>query len=309
MSEGRRFARPKSIKNWRAYNEGLKKRYDITVHLNPEVLKKPPQIKGQRGRPQEYGAALIEMLLVVKAVYRLPYRGLEGFARSLLAAGTRLPDYTTLCVRAATANVALDVMRRDEPVHLVVDTTGLKVYGEGEWKVRMHGYGKRRTWRKLHLAVDEATQEIVAVDLTERRRGDPEHLPALLDQVPAHVRLKQVTGDGAYDTYACHETARHRGAALIAPPRQNALALPGGRPPKNEHPRLRTLRDCRRRGRTAWKKHHGYHRRSLAETAMYRFKTSFGDRLISRASPQQKTEALVKSKTLNLFRRLATPSR
>jgi hypothetical protein len=137
MSEGKRFARKKSIKNWREYNEGLKKkRYDVTEHVNPDVLKRPQKIKGQRGRPLEYSRALIEMALVVKAVYRLPYRGLEGFLRSVLGAKALLPDYTTVCVRAALVGAALKMSARGEKIHLVVDTTGLNVYGEGEWKVR-----------------------------------------------------------------------------------------------------------------------------------------------------------------------------
>ena len=107
MSEGRKFSRKKSIKNWSAYNKGLEKRYDVTVHLNPKVLKKQEKIKGQRGRPREYSQALIEMALVVKAIYRLPYRGLEGFLRGVLGQDAHLPDYTTVCVRAATVDAAM----------------------------------------------------------------------------------------------------------------------------------------------------------------------------------------------------------
>ena len=307
MSEGKRFTRKKSIKNWREYNAGLKKRYDITVHLNPKVLKKPPKIKGQKGRPREYGPALIEMALVIKAVYRLPYRGLAGFLWSLLGAGARLPDYTTICVRAATANAVLKVIKRGEPVHLVVDTTGLKVYGEGEWKVRQHGASKRRTWRKLHLGIDEATQDIIAADLTENSTGDQEHLPELLDKVPDNIRLKQVSADGIYDSHACYQAVHKKGARLITPPRHNAV-LPRGRPRRCEPLRTRMIRDCKRRGRAAWKKHHRYHRRSLSETGMYRFKTTFGGALASRSFPRQKTEAILKVKTLNTFRRLAAPA-
>lgn len=307
MSEGRRFTRKKSIKNWREYNEGLKKRYDITAHVSPDVLKKPPKIEGERGRPREYSQALIEMALIVKAVYRLPYRGLDGFLRSVLGAKGRLPDYTTVCVRAATVEAVLKVIERGEKVHLVVDTTGLKVYGEGEWKVRMHGASKRRTWRKLHLGIDEATQDIVAVDLTKNSTGDQEHLPKMLAKVPENMRLKQVSADGIYDSHACYETVHEKGARLVTPPRKNAV-LPRGRPPLNECLRTRTVRDCKRRGRAAWKKHHSYHRRSLAETGMYRFKTAFGGTLASRSFPRQKNEAILKAKTLNTFRQLAAPA-
>jgi hypothetical protein len=306
MSEGKRFARKKSIKNWRAYNEGLKKRYDIRVHLNPAVLKKPPKVGGRKGRPREYSPALIEMGLVIKAVYRLPYRGLDGFLRSLLRSDARLPDYTTFCLRAGTVEAVLKIAARGEPVHLVVDTTGLKVYGEGEWKVRQHGAGKRRTWRKLHLGIDEATQDIIAADLTENSTGDQEHLPQLLKNVPQTIRLKQVSADGIYDSHACYEAVRKKGARLITPPRHNAV-LPRGRPRRGEPLRTRMIRDCKRRGRAAGKKHHRYHRRSLSETGMYRFKITFGGVLASRSFPRQKTEAILKVKTLNTFRQLACP--
>jgi hypothetical protein len=307
MSEGRRYGRKKSIKNWSAYNKGLEKRYDITVHLTPKALEKPAKVEGQRGRPREYGQALIEMMPVVKAVYRLPYRGLQGFLRSVLGREARLPDYSTVCVRAAKVEAALNVIGRGEKVHLVVDTTGLKIYGEGEWKVRRHGARKRRTWRKLHLGIDEAAQDIIAVDLTENSTGDQEHLPALLDKAPRNMRLKQVSADGVHDSHACYEDVHARGAKFVTPPRKSSV-LPRGRPPKNEPHRTRAVRDCRRRGRTAWKRHHRYHRRSLAETGMYRFKTSFGGTLASRTFPRRKTEAILKAKTLNTFRRLAAPS-
>ena len=307
MSEGRRFTRKKSIKNWREYNEGLKKRYDITAHVKPEVLKKPPKIKGRRGRPCEYSQALIEMALVVKAVYRLPYRGLDGFLRSILGAKAHLPDYTTICMRAATVEAVLKIIKRGEKVHLVVDTTGLKVYGEGEWKVRQHGASKRRTWCKLHLGIDEATQDIVAVDLTGNSVGDQEHLAELLNKAPQNMRLKQVSADGIYDSHACYAAAHAKGARLVTPPRHNAI-LPRGRPRRREPLRTRMIRDCKRRGRAAWKKHYRYHRRSLSETGMYRFKTTFGGVLTSRSFPRQKTEAILKAKTLNAFRRLASPA-
>jgi hypothetical protein len=307
MSEGRKFTRKKSIKNWSAYNKGLEKRYDVTVHLNPKVLKKPEKIKGQRGRPREYGQALIEMALVVKAIYRLPYRGLEGFLRGILGQDAHLPDYTTVCVRAATVDAALNIVRRGGKVHLVVDTTGLKIFGEGEWKVRQHGASKRRIWRKLHLGLDEASQDILAVDLTEHSVGDQEHLPEVLNQVPQDIRLKQVSADGIYDSHACYKTVHEKGAKLVTPPRKSAV-VPRGRPRRDEPLRTCAVRDCKRRGREAWKRHHHYHCRSLAETGMYRFKTIFGGSLASRTFARQKIEAILKAKSLNTFRNLAAPA-
>jgi hypothetical protein len=307
MGEGKKFTGKKSIKNWSAYNKGLERRYDIRVHLNHQVLEKPQKVEGQRGRPREYSQALIEMALVIKAIYRLPYRGLTGFLRSILGQTAPLPDYTTVCVRAATVDAVLNIVQRGDKVHLVVDTTGLKIYGEGEWKVRQHGASKRRLWRKLHLGIDEASQDILAVDLTEHSVGDQEHLPEVLAKVPLDTPLKQVSADGIYDSHACYKAVHEKGAKLITPPRKSAV-VPRGRPRQDEPLRTRSVRDCKRRGREAWKQHHHYHRRSLAETGMYRFKTTFGGSLASRTFDRQKTEAVLKAKTLNTFRNLAAPA-
>ena len=307
MSKGTSFRRRKSIKNWRAYNEGLKQRYDLTVWVDDAVLAKPRRASGQKGRSRAYSDALIELGATLKALYHLPYRGTEGMMRSLfrlLGHKDKVPDYTTLNRRSASLRVALDLEKRNHPVHLVVDSTGLKIYGEGEWKVRQHGWSKRRTWRKLHLAVDEHTQEIVVADLTENSTGDQEHLPALIEAVPDEITLRQVSADGIYDTHECYDAVHERGATLVTPPRKNAVLPPPDTPP---HPRHHAIRDCHIKGRKRWKKESGYHRRSLSETAMFRFKTTFGATLASRKLPQQKTEAMVKVKTLNTLRKIAAP--
>lgn len=308
MSKGTAFRKKKSIKNWREYNEGLKRRYDITLWVDAAALAKPERVPG-KGRPREYSDALIEMGLVLRGLYCLPLRGTEGMMRSILKlmgyGDSKIPDYTTLSRRSAVLDIALELAKRAHPIHLVVDTTGLKIYGEGEWKVRTHGASKRRTWRKLHLAIDEHTQEIIACDLTENSVSDQEHLPAMIEAVPDEIRLRQVSADGIYDTHECYDAVHRRGAKLITPPRKNAVLPPPDTPP---HPRHQAIRDCQKKGRKRWKKESGYHRRSLSETAMFRFKTTFGDHLASRELPQQKTESLVKVKTLNTLRKIAAPA-
>lgn len=312
MGSGISYRTKKSIRNWREYNAGLKRRYDVTVWLDDAVLA-PPARSGKKGRPKEYSDALIELGCTLKALYRLPWRGLQGFMESLpgLSGNTaRVPDHTTFNRRSAALGVALSLLKKNHPIHLVVDTTGLKVCGEGEWKVRKHGWSQRRTWRKLHLGVDDRTQEIVVADLTGNSTGDQEHLPELLENVPEEIRIRQVTGDGIYDTYGCYDAARAHGARLVTPPRGNAvLPVPDREKPDRplDHPRHKTIRDCRKKGRKRWKKEAGYHRRSLAETAMYRFKITFGDKLAARSFPHQKTEALIKAKTLNTLRQIAAP--
>jgi hypothetical protein len=312
MSEGRTFTGKKSIKNWPEYNAGLVRRYDLTVHLSDETVVKKPEPTGKRGRPVEYTDGLIELGLTLKAIYRLPYRGLEGFMLGLFKLGNcvdrSVPDYTTFCVRAPELEIAIRAaVASGEPLHLLVDSTGVKIYGEGEWKMRTHGKSKKRTWRKLHLIIDEATQQIVVADLTKNDVGDQEHLPALLKKLPATTNVKEITGDGIYDTWGCYNAAAEYGADFTTPPRSNAVA-PDRDTPRGLHPRNQAIRDCEALGRTPWKIEVGYHRRSLVETAMYRYKTSFGEKTFSRTFPRQKNEALIKANALNTFRTIAAPT-
>jgi hypothetical protein len=159
------------IRNWAMYNESLKKRGSITLWIDEDVLgawRAAPEAVRPRGGQKRYSDGAVECLLMVKEVYHLAYRQTEGFAVSLsklLDVDLPIPDYSTLNRRAPKLSVALPTSEK-EPIHAVLDSTGLKVYGEGEWKVRQHGYSKRRTWRKLHLSVDEASGEIEAEVLT-----------------------------------------------------------------------------------------------------------------------------------------------
>jgi IS5 family transposase len=182
--------------------------------------------RAARGIEHLYSDLAIQCALTLKAVYGLPLRATQGFLSSLLGlvqVPLTSPHYSTCCRRQARLEVMISRTVSAGARHLVVDSTGLKVFGEGEWKVRQHGYSKRRTWRKLHVAVDEATHEIVATLATTNAVGDGEVLPELLDQLPEPI--EQVSADGAYDTRACHETIAQRQAQAAIPPRDNAQAL------------------------------------------------------------------------------------
>jgi hypothetical protein len=202
-------------------------------------------------------------------------------------------------------DLALPKVSTDGPFHVVIDSTGLKVFGEGEWKVRKHGYSKRRTWRKIHLAIDEDSQGIEAMELTSNNVADSEVLPDLLEQV--ENPLDQVSADGAYDTHECYDLAAKRGAKVAIPPRCNAKIKKYA---NNKSPPLvrdENIRAIRKHGLKQWKRQSGYHRRSLAETAMYRLKTIFGGQLSSRKFENQFVEAVIKCRALNLMTGLGMP--
>jgi len=203
-----------------------------------------------------------------------------------------VPCYTTLSRRRRAMEVELPRRKKSEPLHLVVDSTGIKVYGEGEWKVRAHGYTRRRTWRKLHLAVDEATRECVAVVVTTNDYKDSQLLPDLLAQVEDEI--SQVSADGACDSRNCYAAVRERGARAALPPRTGARIWQHGNTKRARHLRDENLRAIRRTGRAGWKRESNYHRRSLAETQVFRVKMIFGERVSARSFAGQAAQLLVR---------------
>ena len=192
---------------------------------------------------------------------------------------------------------------RAEPLHLLVDSTGLKIYGEGEWLDQKHGIRSRRRWRKLHLGIDAVTHEIVASELTPDDVGDVSEMPALLDQISAEVA--SMTADGAYDGEAVYDAVakRHPEATVIIPPR--ATAVPNESPTTQ---RDRHIAEIEKHGRMNWQRRSGYNRRSLVETAMYRYKTVVGRRLRARTLPNQRTEAKIGCNVLNRMTTLGMPA-
>jgi hypothetical protein len=189
---------------------------------------------------------------------------------------------------------------------IVVDSTGVKVYGEGEWKVRTHGVSKRRTWRKLHLCVDEKTHEIIAAAATENSVADCQVFPELLAGINGSI--EQISADGSYDKRGVYQTIREREILKAAiPPRKNARIWQHGNSKKDRLIRDENLRAVRKKGRKRWKEEIGYHRRSLSETAVFRFKTIFTEKLKSRKIENQFSEMAIKCAALNQMTHLGMP--
>jgi IS5 family transposase len=298
------------LRNWSQYNKALVQRGSLTVWVSAEVLQAWHESKrtGRRGAPRTYTDAAILCMASLQEIYHLPLRATEGLLSSvveLLGVALAVPDYTTLSRRRQVLEVSLPRRPKDEPLHLVVDSTGVKVYGEGEWKVRQHGYSKRRTWRKLHLGADEANGEIVAAVVATNNYTDGQILPDLLGQVEDEI--KQVSGDGAYDKRNCYKTIGERGARAVIPPRQNAKIWQHGNSLAERLARDENVRACRQKGRGAWKRENGYHRRSLAETQMFRLKTIFGRGVSARSFAGQATQLLVRCAVLNQMTHLGMP--
>ncbi len=247
-------------------------------------------------------------MATVKAVYRWAGRQCQGFLESifeLMGIDLPVPDHSTLSRRLGQLSIALPVVPKEGSRHLVVDSTGVKVYGEGEWKTRQHGISKRRTWRKLHLGVDEATGEILAAVVTTHDYHDGEVLNDVLEAIDEPIR--QVSTDGAYDHRHCYDEIDAKGAKAVIPPRKDAKIWQHGNRKAKPHPRDENLRSIRKQGRKRWKRDAGYHRRSIAETTMFRFKTIFGGNLSARQFDNQAVELFIRCAALNRMIQIAKP--
>ena len=298
------------LRNWKYYNAALVQRGSLTLWVSDEVITawRNSEITGKPGRPRTYSDTAVLSMATLKEVYHLPLRATQGLMRSIMQLlGLDLPvmDYSQLSRRCATLEVVLPRRQKNEPLHMVVDSTGVKVFGEGEWKVRQHGYTKRRTWRKLHLGADESTGEIVAAVVTANNVADSQVLEEMLEQVEEEI--EQVSGDGSYDKRNCYEAIGKRKARAAIPPQRNAKIWQHGNSKQERLIRDENLRRIRQVGRKAWKHEVGYHRRSLAETQMYRVKTIFGDRVSARQFAGQATQVLVRCAALNQMTHLGMP--
>jgi hypothetical protein len=254
------------------------------------------------GWPWQTRAVLgtIQTCLTIKALFQLPYHATEGLIQSLMRLchlDRPVPDPTHLSRRAGELSVKIPRRPRQGPTHVVVDSTGLTIFGEGEWKVRQHGVGKRRTWHKLPLAVDETTQDIIGIEVTTTAWGDSEILLGLLDLIEGEIA--QVSADGAYDSHGGHAAIAERDAR---PPSRHATVRTWG----GDHPRDAILQEIEAKGLDGWKNESAYHRRGIAENRTYRLK-QLGDSLFSRRFERQVNEAHVRAAIINTCTYLGMP--
>ena len=298
------------VKNWSEYEQALVQRGSITFWLS-ESIEEIWLYNGekQRGSQYAYSDKAIEIMLTLKEVFHLKNRSVEGFVRSLfriMKINLPVPDHSTLSRRGKSLKVKLP-RKASSRLNLVVDSTGLKIYGEGEWKVRKHGYSKRRTWRKLHLGADPENGELQAVLLTKNSVSDATAVKELLEQI--EQELLACAADGAYDKRKVYDALNEHSplVEILIPPRKNARIWQHGNSKAERLKRDENLRYIRKHGRQQWKENSGYHMRSLAETAMFRLKTIFGDELSARLLETQTTQALIRCLALNKMTHLGMP--
>jgi hypothetical protein len=292
--------------NWSQYNKSLINRGSITFWMSKDFIKKWKAKKNKKhiGRPFSYSDEAIFLAHTVRYVYNLPLRALQGFLNSifsLLHLSLFSPSYTQICRRAKCLKLSSKI-RRKKITDIVFDASGLKVYGEGEWKVKTHGASKRRSWKKIHLGIDPNTQEILLSKLTENNGKDIDVAIHFLDQFSS---IKRVYGDGLYDAEKIYKNIwKHKGKPII-PIRKNACRKQPAKPwmkPRNDQLSIIHGLGGDNVARSIWKKLIGYHQRSLVETAFSRWKRLLSSSLKSRTMDNQIVESNIKCQILNKMR-------
>lgn len=302
------------LQNWHSYNQSLCKRGSLQLWISEELLEIWEQIDVSKKvvGQQLYPNGIIECCLVLGISYGLRLRQTTGFVSSLLSllgkGDLAVPDYTTLCRRQCSLSLEISQrLSKGENLEIAIDSTGLKVYGEGEWKVRKHGVSKRRTWRKLHIGIDINTQEIVAVELTTNGKDDASTATKMLKGKTK--RLKSFRGDGAYDNSAFRKTLGPGVQQIIPPPKNAVIKKATKKKPIVEHLQQRNeaVLFINEHGSKEWKIRNGYHKRSLNEVVMFRYKTIFGAEMNARKMDNQSVEAKLKCAILNKYTTTGMP--
>jgi len=309
----KKSSRPKTlyrVRNWPEYEKALVQRGSITFWLSDDFEKVWLYAgEKQRGSQFDYSDKAIEIMLTIKEVFHLTNRGVEGFVRSVFGMQNiylPVPDHSTLSKRGTTLMVKLP-KKTNGSMNLVLDSTGLKIYGEGEWKVRKHGYSKHRTWRKLHVGTNPDNGEIQVAVLTGNSTTDDAVVKEMLAQI--EQTLLSCAADGAYDKRKVYDALNEHSpdVEILIPPRTNAHIWQHGNSKGERLKRDENLRYIRKHGRQQWKQDSGYYMRSLAETIMFRLKTIFGDKLSARLLETQTTQALIRCLALNRMTPLGMP--
>jgi transposase len=301
------------IQNWSQYNKALIQRGSISVWIDENCIKKwyTNECTGRGGRQKTYSDDAFLMLLVVRERFGLTLRSLQGFVESifkLMNVNLKVPSYSQISRRAKSLHKQVTRLNKSNPRHIIFDSTGLKVYGEGEWKVRTHGKSKRRIWRKFHVGIDAETQDFIVCELTDHSVGEVPSAVRMLEKLDGNIET--VRGDGAYDPNAMRKKIYEKGGRAIIPPPRHATikgAVDGWIRNRDEDiAKIYELGD-RDTGRRPWKILTQYFKRSLVETAMFRIKKMMGGQLKGRLIDTQRTEAFCKCLVINKMNELGMP--
>ena len=306
------------VRNWPEYTKSLVQRGNITLWFNKDNMAEW-QYTGKRkpGGVQKYSSLAVKTALLIKEIFRLTYRSCQGFLQSLCKLmgneEQSIISFTQLSRRAKELSHILKLSKVKKIKDIVIDSTGIRVYGEGEWLRKKFHKDKQSGWLKLHAAIDADSQEIVSMDISDGRSYDADHFESLINDVQGTI--EKIYADGAYDKRKCYKTAYCRDAKLITPPQRTACLQKDNR---NNEPdvalddrdqavlfiRAHEDYEC---GRKKWKEMTGYHTRSLVETAMFRIKSIFGDIVRNKKKENQHAQLMLRCYILNQLTNLGMP--
>jgi hypothetical protein len=315
FNEAQRHHIPKAryrVRNWPDYDRGLVQRGDIRVWLSEDAIAGwCAACRTTPGGQHQFSNLAIETTLTLGAVLSLPLRQTEGFVRSLIdlmKLDLAVPDHTTLARRRRTVEVFERRWHRKGPIDIVIDSTGLKFFGSGEWARARHGE-TRRSWRKLHLSVNPDDNEIIAHELTDDDTSDAAIIGGLVAN--SGGRIRRVIADGAYDGVTVYQAIRaarpgQSPPKIVIPPRLSSIPDKGQ--PHGGSERERHAAEIAAHGRMAWQRRHCYGKRSLVETAISRIKRINGGSLTSRTFGAQRNEVAIHIKVANRNMTLAHPN-
>jgi hypothetical protein len=294
------------VNNWAEYDRALVQRGDLTLWISDEAINSwKPAPTGQRGGQRKFSDHAIETALTLRLVFSLPLRQAEGFLRSILSLmriDLEAPDHTTLSRRSQHLSIQLARVSTKDPIHLIVDSTGLSIVGEGEWAAAKYGGRGRRGWKKLHLGVDR-TGMIFAQSLTHGSADDAKAALDLIGSIEADIG--SITADSAYDTLAIYDASAERDAKVIIPPSRSATRSRRRR--SRSSARDRTIMKVQGIGRRQWNKESGYHQQARVENTFFRYKMIVGPRLRARHPESQAAEAIIACNVLNRMAGLGMP--
>ncbi len=303
------------VTNWSEYNKSLKQRGSLEIWISDDIEEtwyEQDRINDGTGNPRKYTDTAVKLAYQLKLCFKQPLRQAEAFVNSLFSMrglSIRCPDYTTLSRRCSLLDLKIKEKKLNRKKHneedediLALDSTGLKQYGKEEWHQEKHGVNPKRTWRKVHVAVDENNM-IRAILLTDKSTHDAEVVPELLEQIDEPA--DRYIGDGAYDTKTVYDTiAKHnKKAKIVIPPRDNAVADEDWHPERNK-----SLDIIKERCRGAWCKMRKYGFQNYAELAILRYKKIIGNRMYSKELSRQKNEAIIAASILNKFTQMGMPT-
>ncbi|MFN8576605.1 MAG: IS5 family transposase [Candidatus Sericytochromatia bacterium] len=278
------------ITNWSEYNKSLKNRGRFNFWFTEDIEKYWYDATGE----SYYSDIAIEFCLTIMSIYHLKLRSVQGFLESIFKISKiylEVPDYSTICRRRQKLNCNLGKVSSSDNIHVAVDSTGIKIYGECEWKVKMHDFSKRRTWRKLHIGVNESTGEILSTKVTSSSIVDSAMFEEVLSDIKSSIRC--VSADKGYDKRKCYDILIEKGIKPIIDIVDNAVYW------SINHPRNENLYFIKTYDKETWKQNSEYHRRSISENVFFRYKTIFGESLKSRKFESQTNDIIIRCKMLN----------